>query len=119
VEDDLEQSRRAARFVESHCTSDRPGFINRITLCETIWVLKSGHGYDRGRIAAAIKRITEAAYFMVEDCDYVRHALDKFEHAAMDFSDALVGEINRAQGCSATATFDRKAARSGGFMPVP
>jgi predicted nucleic-acid-binding protein len=117
VEDDPEQSRRAATFVESHCTSDSPGFINRITLCETIWVLKSGHGYDRGNIAAAIRRITET--FVVEDREHVRHALDKFERSAIDFADALVAEINRAHGCRATATFDRKAARLGGFVPVP
>ena len=118
VEDDAEQSRRAAKFVESHCTSDSPGFINRITLCETIWVLKSGHGYDRGKIAAAIKRITETVYFVVEDREHVQRALDRFERAAIDFADALVAEVNRAHGCDSTATFDRKAARLDGFVLV-
>lgn len=119
VEDDPEQSRRAAKFVESHCTSDSPGFINRITLCEIIWVLKSGHGYDRGKIAAAIRRITETMSFVVEDREHVQHALDRFERASVDFADALVVEVNSAHGCSATATFDRKAARLRGFVPVP
>jgi len=117
VEDDLVQSERAAKFIESNCTSESPGFINRVTLCETVWVLRSGYGFDRGKIAAAIKRITET--FVVEDREHVRHALDRFERASIDFADALVAEINRAHGCRATATFDRKAARLGGFVPVP
>jgi predicted nucleic-acid-binding protein len=119
VEDDPEQTRRAAKFIESHCTSDSPGFINRITLCETIWVLESGHGYDRNKIAAAIRRITETMYFVVEDQEHVLRALDRFERAAADFADALVAEVNVAHGCKATATFDRKAVRLGRFIPVP
>lgn len=119
VEDDPEQTSRAAKFVASHCTSDSPGFINRITLCETIWVLKSGHGYGRDKIAAAIRRITETMYFVVEDHEHVLRALDRFERAAVDFADALVAEVNGAHGCRATATFDRKAARLSRFIPVP
>jgi len=119
VEDDLVQSERAAHFIESNCTSERPGFINRVTLCETVWVLKTGYGFDREKIAAVIKRITEALHFVVEDREHVQRALDRFERAAVDFADALVAEVNRAHGCSATATFDRKAARLSGFIPVP
>ena len=119
VEDDLVQSQRAAQFIESNCTSESPGFINRVTLCEVVWVLKTGYGFDRQKIAAVIKRITDALNFVVEDREHVRRALERFERAAIDFADAVVAEVNRAHGCSATATFDRKAARLSGFAPVP
>ena len=34
------------------------------------------------------------------------------------FADILIGEVNRARCCQATATFDRKAARLEGFVRV-
>jgi predicted nucleic-acid-binding protein len=118
VEDDPAQSRRATRFVESHCTSASPGFINRVTLCETILVLKTGYGYDRDKIAAVIKRITETSHFEVEDRGHIQAALDAFGRGAIDFADALVAEGNSARGCVATGTFDRKAAQLKGFVLV-
>jgi predicted nucleic-acid-binding protein len=119
VEDDLAQSERARQYIQANCSSERPGFINRVTLCEVVWVLKTGYGFDREKIAAVVKRVSDAVYFMVEDADHVRRALDRFERAAVDFADALVAETNRDRGCSATATFDRKAVRLSGFVRVP
>ncbi len=37
---------------------------------------------------------------------------------SLDFADALIAELNRRAGCSATATFDRRAAKQDGFVLV-
>jgi predicted nucleic-acid-binding protein len=118
VEDDAAQLRRTVHFVETHCSVENPGFINRVTLCETVWVLKTGYGYNRAEIAAVIDRIVETAHFTVEDREQVHAALDAFKNGAIDFADAFVAAVNRAKGCEATATFDKKAARLDGFAPV-
>ena len=55
---------------------------------------------------------------MLEDRDAVRAALRTFVDRNVDFADALIGEVNRARGCEATATFDHKAAKLDGFIPV-
>jgi predicted nucleic-acid-binding protein len=47
VRDDLVQAEAATRLVESEWTADNPGLINPIVLCELVWVLTRGYGYDR------------------------------------------------------------------------
>jgi len=56
---------------------------------------------------------------VIEGEPLVRTALVAFAASSADFADALIGEVNRAAGCSSTATFDRKAARLDGFSRVP
>ena len=41
VQDDPGQSRKATQMITKQCTRDAPGFINRIVLCELVWVLES------------------------------------------------------------------------------
>ena len=46
-------------------------------------------------------------------------SLDDYKTGRLDFTDALIGRVNLARGCDATATFDRKAAKLDGFIAVP
>jgi hypothetical protein len=41
-----------------------------------------------------------------------------FATSNVDFADVLIGQVNGAWGCSATATFDRKAAKLDGFVRI-
>ena len=50
VQDDLRQSREATRVITKQRTRDDPGFINRIVLCELVWVLESAYGYPKDTI---------------------------------------------------------------------
>lgn len=119
VADDRAQSERAKRFIESRCTIDDPGFVDRVALCEMVWVLSSGYGYGRAEIARVVDALLASRDIVLEDHEAVRGALRAFERGVADFSDALIGLINRARGCEATATFDRKAARLDSFVAVP
>ncbi len=119
VADDPAQSARAARFIESRCTMDDPGFVDRVALCELVWVLSSGYGYGRAEIARVLDALLASRDIVLEDHEAVRGAARAFERGAADFADALIGLVNRARGCAATATFDRKAARLAGFVAVP
>lgn len=119
VDDDPEQARRARRFVASRCTPTSPGFVDRVALCEMVWVLARGYRFDRTMIADVIARLLETSEIEVEDSDTVRAALRMFTDNNIDFADALIAETGRLRGCEATATFDRKAARLQGFVLVP
>lgn len=118
VEDDPVQTPNAIQFVTTHCRAGSPGFINRVTLCELVWVLSSGHEYRRAEIAAMLEDLAASDEFLLEDEETVRAALLIYNDSNVDFADILVAEINRARGCEATATFDRKAANLSGFIPV-
>jgi predicted nucleic-acid-binding protein len=118
VDDDPRQVSAARRFVASQCSSDRPGFVNRVALCELIWVLASVHGYRRSAIAGVIEELLVSRDIVLEDHEAARVALRTFRTSNLDFADILIGEVNGARGCEATATFDRKAAKLAGFVRV-
>lgn len=118
VDDDPEQAKQARRFVAENCTRDSPGFIDRVALCEMVWVLVRGHRFDRRQAADVVSRLAASREILLEDSDAVRAALRSFLQSNIDFADALISEVNRARGCEATATFDRKAARLPGFVRV-
>jgi len=111
VQDDPEQARLATQALEAQCTSKSPGWINVIVLCELIWVLARGYGYDRQLISAVIRRILSSPELLVEEDEAVWQALKVYEQGTADFSDYLLGFLNHRAGASPTLTFDRKAAK--------
>lgn len=118
IDDDPSQARSARQFVAEHCTQENPGFIDRVALCELIWVLSSGYRFDRKRTANVITTLLTSRDIVLEDSDAVSVGLHIFLTRNIDFADALIGEVNRLRGCDATATFDRKAAKLDGFVRV-
>lgn len=118
VGDDPQQTRQAKAYVDRHCTPESPGFINCVVLAELVWVLNSSYDYSRSEITAAVEGLVVGADRIVEHQDAVQASLDDYKAGRLDFTDALIGHVNRARGCEATATFDRKAARLDGFVGV-
>ena len=118
VADDKPQTEKAERFVERHCSAGTPGFINCVVLAEVAWVLESVYGFRRDDVARAIEQLLITPEFLLEDRACVNAALDGFKKSSTGFTDLLIGEINRARGCEATATFDRKTAKIDGFTLV-
>jgi predicted nucleic-acid-binding protein len=109
VDDDLEQRERARNFIARTCTPDEPGYVNHIVLVETVWILGTAYEFGRTEIAAAIEGIMNVDEFSIEGPDLVRSAL-RASAGGADFSDALLGAVNRSAGCMRTVTFDRAAA---------
>ena len=113
VGDDPDQAERARAYV----TDNAPCWINRIVLCETVWVLERLYGHSRARIAAALGQILDTRQFEIEDADAVRVAIAAVEDGH-DFADVMIAITNRSHGCDGTATFDRKASQREGFEPL-
>jgi predicted nucleic-acid-binding protein len=118
VDDDPQQARLARAFVAEKTSTDAPAFIDRVALCELVWVLASVHGYGRQPIADLIERLAANRGIRLEDDELVRLALRDYRTSNVDFADLLIGHVNVARGCEATATFDRKAAKLSGFVRV-
>lgn len=53
--------------------------------------------------------------FEIQDRDLVRSAAAAFRAGPADFSDYLIGELDRRAGCTATLTFDRRLLTTDGF----
>jgi predicted nucleic-acid-binding protein len=118
IDDDPAQAPSARSFVAGRCSKQDPAFVDRVALCELVWVLMYSHGYGRAEIARIIRRLLDSEEIVLEDADAIGEALSVFSSRNVDFADALIGAVNLARGCKATATFDRKAAKLDGFIRV-
>jgi len=118
VDDDPEQVASARTFVATRCTPEDPGFIDRVALCESVWVLTAAYGYGRVAVADVIERLLASRDIRLEDHNLVRVAAQSYRVSNVDFADILIGHVNLARGCEATATFDRKAVKLKGFIRV-
>jgi predicted nucleic-acid-binding protein len=115
VQDDPDQFRKATRFITHDCSPDDPGFINRVVLCELVWVLESAYGYPREKVAQALEMILRAMQFKIEDHQDAWSSFREYQSGG-DFADAFIAAVNHRLGCDRTVTFDRKAAgRRHGF----
>lgn len=119
VRDDPVQAEAATRLVESECTPGTPGLINPIVLCELVWVLTRGYGYDRLTATRVIRRLLSVQELRVLGAESAWRALRLFEQGKADFADYLIGVSNQEGKASVTYTFDQRAAESDLFRVVP
>lgn len=83
VQDDPQQARRASLFMTKECSTEDPGLVNRVVLCELVWVLESAYGYPRSRIVLALESILRTAQLKVEDHQEAWSALREYQGAAI------------------------------------
>ncbi len=118
VNDDPDQAATAEAFIRREHANGSRCYVNKIVLCELVWVLERTYRYPRAGVADMLERLLHAAQLRFEDTEDVRSALRSYRDGLSDFADHLIGATNRAAGCERTATFDRKAARLDGFEPL-
>jgi len=117
VSDDIRQTRAAVEFIQKTCRAENPGFVNLVVLCELAWAL-SQSCLSRDVIARAVEAILANPVLEVERRPLIIAALRRYRDGGPEFPDMVIGELNRANGCDTTATFDRKAAKLDGFTFV-
>lgn len=109
VQDDLQQSRNATRFMENKISAENPGFINHIVLCEIAWVLKGAYEYSKDDIIRVFQSMLTANEILVLESDLVWKAIAEYKIGNADFSDYLIANVNVKNGCTETVTFDKNA----------
>jgi predicted nucleic-acid-binding protein len=119
VRDDAKQAAAATRLIEFRCTTDSPGLVNPIVLCELVWVLTKGYGYGREIAGGVIRRILAVKELQVQNAEQVWRAVRLLEQGKADFADYLIGVSNKDAGAATTFTFDREAAESPLFEFIP
>ncbi len=115
TQDNVEQAQIVEQVINSYATSPNSLFINNIVMCELIWVLERGCKYSKEAIGAVIKQMLSTEEFAFENQELLWLALNQYNHNKLDFSDALIGEINKEFGCSKTLTFDQAAIKANNF----
>lgn len=113
--DDKAQARRARDYLARNCSAESPAFVSNVALAETFWVLRSVYGLEHDDIASAFSALFATREILFEDAEAVRRAWLAYARSDADFADSLIGAVDQANGCEATITFDRKAAKLDGF----
>ena len=92
--------------------------VSLLVLLECEWVLRSRYKFSRVAVLSIFRALLEARELSFEDEPALEEALFQWKDSACGFSDCLIAAHNRQMGCRATATFDGKAARLPGIVPV-
>ena len=118
VADDAVQTGRARKLIEQALSRDEPVLVSLLVLIECEWVLRSRYRFGRVALLSIFRALLEARELSFEDEPAMEEALFHWKDSACGFWDCLIAAHNRQMGCRATATFDGKAARLPGTVPV-
>ena len=117
VEDDVDQCRKARRFV-GEAAAEAPCLINPIVLAEFAWTLARVFRLNRGEVARLIDTVLSADDLDVPFRISALRALESYRNGKADFPDYFLAEINAELGCISTATFDAAALDSRAFSAL-
>ena len=115
TQDNLEQAQIVEQIIDTHATTPNSLFVNNIVMCELIWVLERGYKYSKEEISKVIKQMLSTEEFTFEKQELLWLALNQYNQNKLDFSDALIGELNKEYGCSETLTFDQATIKDNNF----
>lgn len=113
--DDAAQSAKATRLIERTLTVENPGYVSLVVLAEMVWVITISYGADRATVIKVVEGLLAAPQFKVQEAEQVWRSIRSYRESKAGFSDVLIAELARVAGCSKTYTFDRQAAKHGGF----
>jgi predicted nucleic-acid-binding protein len=118
VSDDPEQTRRARKLIEQSLAREEPVLVSLLVLIESERVLRSSYGFKRDAVLGMFRALLEAREMSFEDEPAVEEALFHWKDSACGLADCLITAHNRQLGCRTTATFDAKASRPPGTLPL-
>lgn len=115
VQDDEKQAKLASDVIENQCSIQNPAFINEITLCEVIWVLKRAYHYDKSVILMILEQLLSTDEIYISSHTEAWQAYLDYQNGNADFSDYFIAQINKKFGCYFTFSFDKKACQHENF----
>jgi len=115
VQDDERQAQLATEVIETQCSIENPAFINEITLCEIVWVLKRAYQYDKAIILNLLNQLLSVDEVYIASSVQASAAYHDYSVGNADFSDYFIAQINKNLGCSYTLSFDKKACQHDNF----
>lgn len=110
LQDDESQTRIAQRFFAQR-TVDDPAFISVVVIAEFVWLLTARYRYPVEAVHKALGVIFVSANVSIELEETVKAAVYLAEQTGADIADAIIAGLAASQGCRATATFDKTAAK--------
>jgi len=116
VEDDADQTARAARSIERCAGSGDALYVSDVVVCEVVWVMQSAYEIAKPEIIRVVGTLLKARQLAFQDADLLVRALARFARGKGDFADYVIAERARTAGCLRVATFDRALLKEAGFV---
>lgn len=107
TQDDFEQAKLAEDLLSKYLTKPKSILINNIVIGELISVLNIGYKYTKEQIISVVRHILATEEFVFENQKVLWFALEQYEKKQLDFSDALIAQVNKNLGCQHTFTFNK------------
>ncbi len=126
VQDDVQQAKAAGKAIDE-LTSESPGYVSLLGLCELTWVLERAYGYDKGTVTAVIHQVLSTAELIVQSPEIAWAALRDYRSGPAGFADYImalcvgnhiIARHAKAAGCLETLTFDTDAAKHPLFRKI-
>ncbi len=108
INDDANQFKKVQGLLNEASPLD-PVFINQTVIVEWLWVLSSVYKVSKPDLIKELSFLLGAKEIVVENLDTVQMALNQYKKSKADFSDCLIGAVNKQQKCKTTFTFDKEA----------
>jgi predicted nucleic-acid-binding protein len=118
VRDDHRQYQRARRLITRQAARGEPVLIHLLVLLETEWLLRSRYDLAKEDICSTFSALLDTADLAFEDEPSIEGALYAWKDSTADFADCLIEARNRRPGRHGTATFDARALKLSGFVPI-
>ncbi|MFM8453568.1 MAG: PIN domain-containing protein [Gammaproteobacteria bacterium] len=116
--DDKLQASQVMSFIQKYQDKEQVLYINKITICQVVWVLKKGYHYKKEELLSLLKFLIHVKEFCFEDFDSVEETIELYETCSVDFADILVSISNKKAHCHETISFDSKAIKHNIFSSL-
>lgn len=114
IQDNEEQFTKAKELIDS-ATNANPVHIDNVVLVEWSWVLLRAYKVPKKKVIEEIEIFINAGDVLLEKQEICRKAVKAFKNSSADFTDCLIGALNKEHNCQTTYTFDKKASNLSSF----
>jgi predicted nucleic-acid-binding protein len=118
LRDDEAQFQKANKLIQREVSGGLGVLVSQLVLLETEWVLRSRYDFSKIQLLEFIASLLDTRDIQLEDEQSVEESIYQWKDSNADFADCLIAARHRRLGCSATATFDARAAKLPGFVAV-
>ena len=111
VGDDKKQSQKVNKLLTQAEQTKQPLLVTSLVVLELIWVLDAVYGVSRGDMIHSLNELLTMPALAFENQAMLRDFVNSAQNSNFDLSDLLIAQSGFKQGCDATITFDKKAAK--------
>ncbi len=117
VNDDPHSAEDARAFFNDRSPDD-PAYVSTAVVVETVSVLRRTYKVSRADVVSILETLLRSRDILIQSAASLRRALADSEEANTDLADAIIAHAAIDAGCDWTVTFDRRAQRLPGMLPV-